>query len=106
MSCWVCADAEAVIGWLRRSRGPNGAVRGMPAGAAAGWRVRRHIWLARVHRRHTYATLLPSTLHGIRAYFENLTQITCYAYPCPRKACTGKLPKPAQSSLLRSRLPI
>ena len=26
MSCWISADADAVIGWLRGNRGPDGAV--------------------------------------------------------------------------------
>jgi hypothetical protein len=53
----------------------------MPAGAAAGRRARRRLWPARAHRRHTYATVLPVTIHGIRAYFGNPTQITLLRMP-------------------------
>jgi len=61
--------------------GSNGAVRGMPAGAAAGRRAHCNLWSARAHRRHTYATVLPATIDGIRAHFGNPTQITLLRMP-------------------------
>ena len=48
----------------------------MPAGSAAGRRAHCNLWSARAHRRHTYATVLPATIDGIRAHFGNPTQIT------------------------------
>jgi hypothetical protein len=65
--------------------GSNGAVRGMPAGAAAGRRAHCNLWSARAHRRHTYATVLPATIDGIRAHFGNPTQITLLRMP----VCAG-----------------
>ena len=53
--------------------GSNGAVRGMPAGAATSGRL--------AHRRHTYTTMLPATIDGIRAHFGNPTQITLLRMP-------------------------
>jgi hypothetical protein len=61
--------------------GSNGAVRGMPAGAAAGRRAPCNLWSARAHRRHTHATVLPATIDGIRAHFGNPTQITPLRMP-------------------------
>jgi hypothetical protein len=61
--------------------GSNGAVRGMPAGAAAGRRAHCNLWSARAHRRHTYATVLWATNDGIRAHFGNPTQITLLRMP-------------------------
>jgi len=61
--------------------GSNGAVRGMPAGAAAGRRAHCNLWSARAHRRHTYATVLPATIDGIPAHFGNPTQITLLRMP-------------------------
>ena len=48
--------------------GSNGAVRGMPAGAAAGRRAHCNLWSARAHSRPTYATVPPATIDGIRAH--------------------------------------
>jgi hypothetical protein len=61
--------------------GSNGAVRGMPAGAAAGRRAHCNLWSARAHRRHTYATVLPATIDSIRAHVGNPTQITLFRMP-------------------------
>src|SRR5207245_5985808 len=61
--------------------GSNGAVRGMPAGAAAGRRAHCTLRPAHAHRRHTYATVLPATIDGIRAHFGNPTQITLLRMP-------------------------
>jgi len=61
--------------------GSNGAVRGMPADAAAGRRAHCNLWSARAHRRHTYATVLPATIDGIHAHFGNPTQITLSRMP-------------------------
>jgi hypothetical protein len=35
------------------------------------------------HRRHTYATVPPATIDGIRAHFGNPTQITLFRLPVP-----------------------
>jgi hypothetical protein len=40
-----------------------------------------NLWSARAHRRHTYATVLPGTIDGIRAHFGNPTQITLLRMP-------------------------
>ena len=61
--------------------GSNGAVRGTPAGAAAGRRAHCNLWPARAYRRHTHATVLPATIDGIRAHFGNPTQITLLRMP-------------------------
>jgi len=61
--------------------GSNGAVRGTPVGAAAGRRAHCNLWSARAYRRHTYATVLPATIDGIRAHFGNPTQITLLRMP-------------------------
>src|SRR5260370_2179895 len=61
--------------------GSNGAVHGMPAGAAAGRHAHCNLWSARAHSRHTYATVLPATIEGIRARFGNPTQITLLRMP-------------------------
>ena len=70
--------------------GSKGAVRGTPAGAAAGRRAHCNLWSARAHRRHTYATVLPATIDGIRAHFGNPTQITLLRMPVSAEACTTK----------------
>jgi hypothetical protein len=59
----------------------NGAVRGVPAGAAAGRRAHCNLWPAPAHRRHTYATVLPATIDSIRAHFGNPAQITLFRMP-------------------------
>jgi len=56
--------------------GSNGAVRSMPAGAAAGRRAHCNLWSARAHSRHTHATV-----DGIRAHFGNPAQITLLRIP-------------------------
>jgi hypothetical protein len=61
--------------------GSNGAARSMPAGAAAGRRAHCNLWSAPSHRRHTYATVLPATIDGIRAHLGNPTQITLLRMP-------------------------
>jgi hypothetical protein len=61
--------------------GSNGAVHGMPAGAAAGRHAHCNLWSARAHSRHTCATVLPATIDGIRAHFGNPTQITLLRMP-------------------------
>ena len=53
----------------------------MPVYAVTGASARRHLWSARVHRRHAYAPVLPVIIHGIRAYFGNTTQITLLCMP-------------------------
>jgi hypothetical protein len=61
--------------------GSNGALRGMQAGAAAGRHAHCNLWPALAHRRHTYATVLPATIDGIRAHFGDPAQITLFRMP-------------------------
>src|SRR5260370_10105366 len=53
----------------------------MPACAAAGRLAHCNLWSARAHRRHTYGTVLPATIDGIRAHFGNPTEITLLRMP-------------------------
>jgi hypothetical protein len=63
--------------------GSNGAVRGLPAGAAAGRRAHCNLRPAPAHRRHTHTTVLPATIDGIRARSGNPAQITPLRMPVP-----------------------
>jgi hypothetical protein len=64
ISCRFSADAEAVIIRLRRSRGPDVAVRDLPASTTAGRRARPHL--------RSVPQRLADTDADIRAYFAGL----------------------------------
>ena len=73
ISCWFSAGAEAVITWPRRCRGPDVAVRGMPASTAAGRRAHPRLW--------SVPQRIADTDTDIRAYFEFPAQITLLRMP-------------------------
>jgi len=70
--------------------GSNGAVRGMPADAAAGRRAHCNLWSAPAHRRHTCATaLLPPSMASVPTSAIP-RRSPCSACPCLREARTRK----------------
>jgi hypothetical protein len=82
ISCWFSADAEAVMTWPRRSRGPDVAVRGMPASTAAGRRA--------PPRLRSGPQRIADTDAGIPAYFRIPTQITLLRMPASAESLHRK----------------